>query len=782
MLMNKKRQDLIIGCLLHDFGKLLYRYNDGRNHSTSGYDYLKELPNLKDETDILDCVRYHHGAMLKNANVGNDSICYITYIADNIAAAADRRAKEASDGGFVRDIAAESIFNILNGNNQQKIYSPKVLSENAGINYPTDESVSFSEEFYGKIVSNLRDSINGIEFNDEYLNSLLQLLEANLTFIPSSTQVGELRDISLFDHVKLTAAFGSCIEQYLSEQGIDDYKNALFEKSEDFYNKKAFRMFSLDLSGIQDFIYNISSKGALKGLRSRSFYLEVLMESIVDEFLSRLNLCRANVMYTGGGHTYIIIPATDEAARITSAFEEELNQWFINTFGNSLYAASGYCDCSANELKNIPDGSYREIFASVSKEISAKKISRYSAADILKLNVPKNYDHSRECNICHRSDMLDKDDKCRICAGLEKLSGFIVDSEDMFFTVLKTDNATNSVPLPFGCCLTAYTSKQLVDAMKNNDDYIRSYSKNKGCTGYNLSTNLWVGDYAAHKEFTQLAKNAGGIERLAVIRADVDNLGQAFVNGFAEVNGGKYETISRTATFSRKLSEFFKLHINDILSNGEFQLYTDKTEKKRNAVIVYAGGDDLFVVGGWDDIICFGVDLYNSFKKYSQGTVTVSAGVGIYPDKFPISAMAEQSGKLEDVSKSYNNGAKNAVTLFDENGCYSWQELIDDVIGEKLRTLQSYISGNGVHAKAMLYKMLELIRNCEREERLNIARFAYLLARLKPDNDKATAEEKELYNNFSKKMYRWIQDEKECRQLVTAIYIYVYMNRDSEEN
>ena len=248
------------------------------------------------------------------------------------------------------------------------------------------------------------------------------------------------------------------------------------------------------------------------------------------------------------------------------------------------------------------------------------------------------------------------------------------------------------------------------------------------------------------------------------------------------MNGGKYETISRTATFSRKLSEFFKLHINDILSNGEFQLYTDKTEKKRNAVIVYAGGDDLFVVGGWDDIICFGVDLYNSFKKYSQGTVTVSAGVGIYPDKFPISAMAEQSGKLEDVSKSYNNGAKNAVTLFDENGCYSWQELIDDVIGEKLRTLQSYISGNGVHAKAMLYKMLELIRNCEREERLNIARFAYLLARLKPDNDKATAEEKELYNNFSKKMYRWIQDEKECRQLVTAIYIYVYMNRDSEEN
>ena len=48
----------------------------------------------------------------------------------------------------------------------------------------------------------------GIEWSSqEYLNSLLEVLEANLTFVPSSTAKGEVADISLFDHLKLTGAY-----------------------------------------------------------------------------------------------------------------------------------------------------------------------------------------------------------------------------------------------------------------------------------------------------------------------------------------------------------------------------------------------------------------------------------------------------------------------------------------------------------------------------------------------------------------------------------------------
>ena len=60
----------------------------------------------------------------------------------------------------------------------------------------------------------------------------------------------------------------------------------------------------MDISGIQDFIYTINNKGALKGLRARSFYLEIMMEHLIDELLEKVELSRANLIYSGGGHAY----------------------------------------------------------------------------------------------------------------------------------------------------------------------------------------------------------------------------------------------------------------------------------------------------------------------------------------------------------------------------------------------------------------------------------------------------------------------------------------------
>ena len=69
--MDERRIKLAIGALLHDFGKLLYRYNDRRNHSISGHDYLRDELKIK-EQEILEQVRYHHEELLKEAKEAND--------------------------------------------------------------------------------------------------------------------------------------------------------------------------------------------------------------------------------------------------------------------------------------------------------------------------------------------------------------------------------------------------------------------------------------------------------------------------------------------------------------------------------------------------------------------------------------------------------------------------------------------------------------------------------------------------------------------------------------
>lgn len=63
--------------------------------------------------------------------------------------------------------------------------------------------------------------------------------------------------------------------------------------------------------------------------------------------------------------------------------------------------------------------------------------------------------------------------------------------------------------------------------------YVRTYGKNKMYTGKNVATKLWVGNYHSDcNTFEEMAKKSEGIERIGVLRADVDNLGTTFVSGF----------------------------------------------------------------------------------------------------------------------------------------------------------------------------------------------------------------------------------------------------------
>lgn len=768
---------ITIGGLLHDTGKILYRTNDRRNHSESGYDFLKNELNI-DDKDILEQVRFHHAKPLKGATIPDHSLAYITYMADNIASKVDRRANESGEFGFDKNIPLEAVFSILNGKRESAYYEADTLENTGKINYPKTEKIPYDKNFYAKIKQNLSDVLKQLKYENTYINSLLEVMEGILTYIPSSTAKGERPDISLYDHVKLTAALGNCIYQYLEEEGEKDYKKILFDEGVKFYNKKAFLLASIDISGIQSFIYDIQNEDVLKNLRARSFYLEIFMENVIDEIFDVQGLSRVNLIYSGGGHAYFLLANTKTAVAKLKKVEEKLNKWLLEYFKTGLYMGFGYASCSANDLKNEREGSYREIFSQITEKMIDKKNRRYSANQILVLNKKLKMEHERECRICHRSDRLENENLCEICSGFLILAREILKND--FFTIISKKESKRAIPIFPERYLVTDTKENLENRMKNQPQYIRAYCKNKMYIGDSISTKLWVGDYKSHDTFEELVAGAKGINRLAVLRADIDDLGKTFVQGFEnEETGGKYNTLSRTSVFSRKLSLFFKLHMNDILKKGVYSL-DGKSEQSRRAAIVYSGGDDVFVVGAWKDILEFSVDLYQSLAKYTQKAISISAGIGIYFPKYPISYMAEQAGELEEASKNRRdvNGEikKNAITIFEEGNTYAWNVFIEQVLEEKFKVIYKFFSKSQDRGKNFLYNLLELFRG---EERINLARLAYLLSRLEPDTK--DEEERQEYREFSKKIYEWKKNEEDSRQVMTAIYIYAYLIREEVE-
>lgn len=122
-----------------------------------------------------------------------------------------------------------------------------------------------------------------------------------------------------------------------------------------------------------------------------------------------------------------------------------------------------------------------------------------------------------------------------------------------------------------------------------DEDIVRVYSINNPMVGIDYATNLWVGLYSKSSDeglvsFEELSSKSSGIQRLGVLRMDVDNLGKAFKTGFVGEGNDpfKYVTLSRFATLSRELAMFFKFKINQVcrdFASNDFEL-AEKMKKE----------------------------------------------------------------------------------------------------------------------------------------------------------------------------------------------------------
>ena len=611
------------------------------------------------------------------------------------------------------------------------------------------------------------------------MNTTLSVLETWTSSIPSSTSTREYADVSLYDHQKITAATAACISEYLLEHAISDYQQVLVKQGEKFWDEMAFLLYSADVSGIQNFIYTVSTDNALRSMRSRSFFLELLMEHYIDEVLDGCGLSRANLLYSGGGHCYMLLPNTQKTKLCLAQQSAHINRWLREQFGIRLFLADGMTPCSANELTNQPqkNAPYKEIFRRVSQQISYRKMHRYSAAELMELNRGTVRKDGRECKICGAVEQLNGE-KCHWCNLFEQISRDIQDKRKTVFVVSETPYTQLYIELPHGDSCAYLSILETDDAqqlLQQTDDVLRVYTKNAQSllsVGAHYASQLFVGEYHDSNRINELAEKSTGISRIAVCRMDVDDLGKAFVSGFERPHAAaaedqyKYVTISRTASFSRQMSRFFKYYINSILARV--------TKDALAVTIVYSGGDDVFLVGAWDHILEAAMRIQEDFQTYTCHTLHLSAGILLKNAKYPIRRSASEAAELEAFAKSHDG--KNAVTIFEASAqqTYPWQIFQDKVINEKQNLLERFFANqeDAERGKAFLYRLLDLLRNSE--QRINLARFAYLLARLEPKKNNPSYA---MYAEFSKQMYQWYRNPTDRQQLITAIYIYVYQTR-----
>lgn len=603
---------------------------------------------------------------------------------------------------------------------------------------PVPKDGIVGEEQRASIQQRIRELISEYEgaSTKREIDSLLDELERETSYIPCVEETME--DVSLFEHIRLQVGIRCAAEQ--SENG-----ELLF--------------ISMDMSGIQSFIYQMYDRGdVLKNLRARSFYLEILMENMADELLERFGLSRANLLYIGGGRAYLLLPYNQESMGILGQYEREINSWFRENFETGLYLAIGHTICSKNDLYNTPTGSYNRIFRDVSACVSSKKRHRYTCKEIQELNGIE-IDVGRECRICHTSSktvIRTTDDVCAICRGLICLASQIMSRK--YFVV--TNDSVEGIaifPQRHLCACDETTYSRLCEEKK----VVRTYIKNdvrKDCKSF------CVADYSKEGTIAELAMNSKGIEKLGVVRGDIDNLGHAFVFGFEK----ERQNIFRAIAFSKSLSLFFKSNINAILA---------KTQ--RNVSVVYSGGDDIFLLGSWNDALLSILDIERELKEYSLGALTISAGFGLFDPKFPVSYIADMVGALEDRSKRLPG--KNALTLFStENGnTFHWDEIRKRIFGEKKKAIEDCLGSMTERGTTFLYNILELVQKSD--VKLNIARLAYLLGRMAPSNDKS--EEYTRYEEFERKLMQWIKfsnHSEEKEQFIMAAQLYIYENRKKD--
>lgn len=534
------------------------------------------------------------------------------------------------------------------------------------------------------------------------LVTLQSALELTTWSVPADTTKPPF-DVSLYDHLRATAALAACMAHEIPPGA----PNAVVR------DKGAVRYLLAcgDLSGIQGFIYSVRDEKAARALRGRSLSVALMADAVATHLLAELSLPATNLLYSGGGKLYLLLPAS--AAERAASLAEEIDLDLLRRYGGSIGFSLGFARMTGADLAEKRVGAkwseaHRSLLVARRRRLRRLAAERYE--DVFAPTGPGAMEQA--CASCGR-DVIGQpsDGLCPSCKTGQDLGAVLPRASLLVrFHGPGAREAAGELARRCGPGRAAKISFARVVSYVLLDESEAALSacsaldpdvepvvlrigpalpprcSMTGRASWLVARNRPTDAGGDVQSYDDLARRTAGAPRLGILRADVDNLGLLFERGLPEAEA----TLSRIATLSRSLSLFFAGHVQELV--------VDDPDLASCVQVVYSGGDDLFVVGAWDRLPGLAARARQRLEEYAahNPSVTMSAGIAMVPPGYPLSRGAELAESLEKAAKDYarpgGGPSKDAVAVMGR--ALSWKEL--RIAAAIARDLAGWVEGEPV--------------------------------------------------------------------------------------
>jgi CRISPR-associated protein Csm1 len=549
--------------------------------------------------------------------------------------------------------------------------------------------------------------------------------------------------LSLFEFMKSRGAFAHCLGQ------------------KDAQTEHPFLLVSGDISGIQDFIYNIHASKAAMTMKGRSFYLHILLDAILRKILHDTQTPVGNIVYAAGGKFFLLLPHTPTVVEYLEGQSGITNHLLRNLFPihqMELYVALGFVafnlkpgyyfeiETPATRPNGEPVKNMSTLWEAASAASARKKQLWYKdllirpsegeeeEKDVFFENIFRrnrleeryNGEGMTICSVTGRPMAIDrknslnpdarKDDRIYVLEEVKAQSDLGRALKEAQYLSITDQKVSENWYQPLNLGVFYKLSKGMPNLSESDLIVLNPSGKQaqKPKPGAHFPEIMFYGGSRqadGRNDPTQLFEDLINSDygkklrfsRLGILRIDVDNLGDLFTR---KMQDKRMTSLADYSALSTQVNWFFSGYINELRNHKTFK---DKIN------VIYAGGDDLFAIGRWDKIIDFATRIRNDFREFTGGSAhedefTLSAGIVFVTAKFPIAKAADMAGEALDLAKAYQPNPrkkmpdKNAIHLLDTT--VGWGREFEFVYDLSQELAQMFRREK--LSKAFIYKLFDL--------------------------------------------------------------------------